>query len=92
MIPSVNITKPNDKVKIELATVKPFGITNSARSKILNICNIFTENKNKKNKKDIIEIITPVIKINLSGTREKDTKPSKAKALAPKKVKLVFLF
>ena len=40
--------------------------------------------------KDIMEIITPVIKINLRGTKEKDTKPSRAKALAPKKEKLVF--
>ena len=90
MIPKVNITKPKDKVNIELVTVSPFGICNDEKSKIPKICNTFTENKNKKNEKDSKEITTPLIKINLKGNKEKDTKPSKAKAVAPKKEKLVF--
>ena len=36
--------------------------------------------------------MTPIIKINLKGIKEKDTKPSKATALAPKKEYLVYLF
>ena len=47
MIPKVNITKPRDKVRIELATVKPFGITSEVVSRKPQICNIFTENNNK---------------------------------------------
>ena len=68
-----------------MVTVNPFGICNAEKSKIPEICNTFTENKNKKNKKDSKEITIPVIKINLKGNKEKDTKPSKAKAVAPKK-------
>ena len=90
MIPKVNITSPKDKVKIELVKVKPLGNCIEVKSKILNICKIFIENKNKKNKKEKKEIIIPIIKINLRGIKEKDTKPSKAKAVAPKKEKLVF--
>ena len=83
---NVALNLANAGAKIKLVTVKPFGITSAElRSKIPKIFNTFNENKYKKNKKDNKEIITPVIKTNLKGIREKDTKPSKATALAPKK-------
>ena len=74
---------PKNIVKIKFVKVKPLG-----RSKDVKL-NTFTENKNIKNKKDIDEIIIPVTKINLKGINEKDTKPSSAKALAPKNEKFV---
>ncbi len=70
--------------------VNPLGNCKDVKSKIPKIWNIFTENKNKKNKKDKNEIKIPVIRINLNGIKEKDTKPSRAKAVAPKKEKFVF--
>ena len=81
---------PKDKVKIELVKVKPFGSCIDEKSKIPKPWKIFAETRNIKNKKDIIEIIVPVININLKGTNEKETKPSNAKEVAPKKEKLVF--
>ena len=89
-MPSVNITKPKDKVNIEFVNVKPFGIIKDVKLMIPNTWKIFTENKKRKKRKDSNEIIIPVTKINLKGNKENETNPSIAKMLALKKEKFVF--